>query len=92
MVSIEPENTHPNFTFDKNNRDHLHNEIRSEISTFVTCNCACPTQCRVACTKPRGRTFRGDSSDCDEDHGQQEGENSDCDMHFEQVGPRLNPI
>jgi len=41
---------------------------------------------------PVNLTFSDENSDSDEDHGQQEGENIDCDPTFKQVVPHLNPI
>jgi hypothetical protein len=35
-------------------------------------------------------TFSDDNSDSDEDHGQQEGDNVDCDLTLKQVVPHLN--
>jgi hypothetical protein len=76
--------THPTVTFfNKHKRDQLKIQTHSEISRFVIYKEACLTRWRISCTKPlKNLTFSDDNSDSDRGHGQQEGEQSDCDRTF----------
>jgi len=45
----------------------------------------------VACTTSSGKSFSDDNSGSDEAHGQQEGDNVDCDPTFEASCPSSEP-
>ena len=77
--------------FNRQNTDDRQIQTKSEISSSTICNEACPTQWRVACTKPLENLTFSDNSDSDA-HGQQEGDNVDRDPTFLASFPHLNPI